>query len=53
MFLDLRIVKKLRAHFVGVRILQGLCVKRLRVGGGAPDAFELTFAITRKRIPYW
>ena len=58
MFLDLRIVKELRAYFSDLRILQGLGLEwDLAVGiAKRPtkcDAFELTVEITRIRITYW
>ena len=58
MFLDLRIVKELRARFSEVRILKGLLLKRqLAVGRdrnrAVGQAFELMFQPTQTRIACW
>jgi hypothetical protein len=57
-FLDLRIVKELRAYFLDLRILQGLGLEwNLTVGiAKRPtkcDAFELLVESTRCRVTYW
>jgi hypothetical protein len=57
-FLDLRIVKELRAYFSDLRILQELGLEwNLAVGiAKRPtkgDAFELLAEVTRVKITYW
>jgi hypothetical protein len=58
MFLDLRILNELRAHFVEVRILQGLRLQGVQGGGRrgtekGGESFELIFEITRRSITLW
>ena len=58
MFLDLRIVKELRARFADLRILKGLLLKRQFAVGrdrnrAVGQAFELMFQLTQARIAYW
>jgi len=58
MFLEVRIVKELWAHFSEVRILKGLMLKRRLEAGcqrnrGERQAFELMFVITQSKVPYW
>jgi hypothetical protein len=57
-FLDLRIVKELRAYFSDLRILQGLGLERNSAAGIAKrptkgDAFELPVEATRIQIACW
>jgi hypothetical protein len=56
-FLDLRIVKELRAYFLDLRILQGLGLEWHLAAGIATrptwcDAFELVVEVTRNMITY-
>jgi hypothetical protein len=58
MFLDLRIVKKLRGDFLDLRILQELGLE-WNLGVGIAErptkchAFELLVEVTRRRITCW
>src|ERR1700720_3198938 len=56
--LEVRILNELCTHFLEVRILQGLAVKRPWVrdadgAGKTPGSFELTFELTRHIVTSW
>jgi hypothetical protein len=58
MFLEVRILKELRAYFSEVRIPKGLRQKKAWASGiargrNADDAFELPFVITQRMVTYW